>query len=124
MSKARISDVRQGVTLYYVHAFPHKGMLSYIDTIVVTERPKKKGGGLFSMCNQYFDDELGCGVFVRPWSLRDSGIIPNTYNFHKTFKTLKAAQRYAKRMDRKCLNAAEREKYTEKLLDGIVTMGF
>jgi hypothetical protein len=124
MSKAKISDVRQGVTLYYVHAFPHKGFPSYIDTIVVTERPKKKGNSTFSMCNQYFNDELGSGVFTRPWSLKDAGIIPNSYNFHSTFTSLKSAKRYAERMNRVCLTAPERVKYRHKILNDLVFNDF
>lgn len=124
MSKAKISDVRQGVTLYYVHAFPHKGIQSYIDPIIVTERPKKKGSSTFSMCNQYFNDELGSGVFTRPWSLKDAGVIPNTYNFHSTFTSLKAAKRYAERMNRVCLTAAERVKLDKKVLDDLIFADF
>ena len=104
--KVKVSDVRQGVTLYYVHAFPHKGLPSRIDTFVVTKRPES----MFAVAKIFFDDELGTGWFTRLFSLRDAGIIPNSYNFHKTFTSLKAAKLYAARMDRKCLTKQEREK--------------
>ena len=116
MSKAKISDVRQGVTLHYVHAFPHKGMPSYIESIFVTKRPFKHSIGLFSECKVFYNDDLGQGSYLRQWSLRDAGIIENKYNFHRTFTSLKAAKRYAASMDRNCLNAQEQAKLKEKLL--------
>lgn len=116
MSKAKISDVRQGVTLYHVKAFPHKGTPSYINTVIVTKRPiRRMSGALFGEVLEYFDDELGTGSYSRMFSLRDVGIIPNRYNFHSTFTSLKAAKRYAERMDRVCLNSAERVKYNRKI---------
>lgn len=118
MSKAKISDVRQGVTLYYVHAFPHKGMPSYINKVVVTKRPVRRlSGALFGEVLEYFDDDLGTGSYSRIFSLRNAGIIQNRYNFHSTFTSLKAAKRYAERMDRVCLNAAERVKYNRKIAE-------
>ena len=115
MSKAKISDVRQGVTLYYVHAFPHKEISGYITKMVVTERPKRNEIGLFSVAK--FQCADGSDSYSCPWSLRDAGIIPNKANFHKTFTSRKAAQRYLNRMNRVCLNAAERVKYNKKILD-------
>lgn len=114
MSKARISDVRQGVTLYYVHAFPHKVLKSRITPIFVTERPKRNDVGLFSKADFQGEDHLGLFIYNLPWSLKDAGIIENKANFHKTFTSMKAAKRYAARMDRVCLSAAERMKYNRK----------
>lgn len=119
MSKAKISDVRQGVTLYHVSAFPHKEMPSSIEAIFITKPAARTKNGLFSEAKYFYDDELSCGSYTSMWSLRDAGIIPNTYNFHKTFTSLKAAKRYAERMDRVCLTAAERVKYGKKV-DGFM----
>lgn len=119
MSKAKISDVRQGVTLYYVRAFPHKGVPSTINTLAVTKKPykSKQSGGTFSEAVFHFEDDFGKDFYTRQWSLSDGGIISNKYNFHNTFTSMKAAKRYAARMDRVCLTAAERVKYTQKIED-------
>ena len=113
--KVKVSDVRQGVTLYNVHAFPHKGRnKSYIDAYPVTKRPWKSehSNGLFAEARMFFSDELSTGSYTRQFSLRDAGIVPNSYNFHNTFSSLKKAQQYAARMNRQCLTAAERLKAT------------
>lgn len=119
MSKAKVSDVRQGVTLFYVHAFPHKGIKSFIDTILPTDRPKMNDTGLFGECLQFYKDDSSEGSYKRPWSLRDAGIVPNGYNFHKTFTSRKAARRYADRMDRCCLTASEQTKYLRKISEEV-----
>lgn len=126
MSKAKISDVRQGVTLYYVHAFPHKGVPSSINTLVVTKKPfkSKHSGGTFSEAVFHFEDDFGKDFYTRQWSLSDGGIIANKYNFHKTFTSMKAAKRYAARMDRVCLTAAERKKFDKKIEDVRMFAGF
>lgn len=113
--KVKVSDVRQGVTLYYVHAFPHKGAdRSYIETVQVACKPftSKYTDSLFAMGNFIFEDDLSS--YNRQFSLRDAGIIPNPYNFHKAFTNLNTAERYAKRMDRQCLTFAERAKAKRK----------
>lgn len=114
--KVKVSDVRQGVTLYYVHAFPYKGPnLSYIEAVRVTKpRYPTITGGTFAEGRFFMDDG---DSYVRPFSLRDAGIVPNRYNFHNTFTSLKKAKQYAARMDRVCLNAAEMVKYREKVRD-------
>lgn len=114
--KVKVSDVRQGVTLYYVHAFPHKGPnMSYIDVLPVSKRPwvSELTGSLFAEAK--VSDELGS--YTRMFSLSDGGIIANRYNFHNTFKSLKKAKQYAARMDRQCLTAAEGDKATRKIKD-------
>lgn len=115
MSKAKISDVRQGVTLYYVHAFPHKEISGHITQIFVTERPYHNGTGIFS--SGMFKCHDSTETYICPFSLRDAGIIPNKSNFHKTFTSRKSAERYLARMNRVCLTAAERVKYMRKILD-------
>lgn len=117
MSKAKISDVRQGVTLYYVHAFPHRGKnRSYFQPYVVSKSPVAVNGfknSLFAEAKHFYDDDLSTGSYTQQFSLRDAGIIPNKYNFHMTFTSLKKAKRYAARMDRVCLSAAERVKFNK-----------
>ncbi|MNE03049.1 hypothetical protein D3C80_955380 [compost metagenome] len=113
--KVKVSDVRQGATLFYVRAWPHKGLASSVEEIIVTKRPVMNSTGLFGEYKSFFSDDLGCGWFARPFSLKDAGIIPNPYNFHNTFSSRKAAERYAARMNRKCLTAAERIKFERKL---------
>lgn len=111
--KVKVSDIRQGVTLYYVHAFPHKGAnRSYINAYHISKKPylSKTTNSLFSECIEFFEDSNGRGSYTREFSLRDAGITPNRYNFHNSFTSLKRAKQYAARMDRRCLNAAERLK--------------
>lgn len=111
--KVKVSDIRQGVTLYYVRAFPHKGAnQSYIQAYRVSTRPRKSehSNGLFSEGLVFFEGDYGQGSFTRKFSLKDAGIIPNRYNFHNSFTSLKRAKRYAARLDQQCLNAAELQK--------------
>ena len=114
--KVKVSDVRQGVTLYLVHAFPQKGFPSYIEAMFVTKRPSMESVGLFSECKMFLDDGES---YQRPFSLRDAGIIPNRYNFHNTFTSRKAAERYAARMNRKCLTKQERDKVIRRQAEDV-----
>lgn len=109
--KVKVSDVRQGVTLYGVHAFPHRGKnKSFITVMPISERPKNSEYMKDSLFSKFRSEFRGLNdtVHYSSFSLCDAGIVSNQYNFHKTFHTLKAAERYAARMDAVCLSKAER----------------
>lgn len=111
--KAKVSDVRQGVSLYKVHAFPERGPnMAFITRMMVTRAPDARtaiGGmdlGLFAEAlHDYMD---GSGAYKSEFSLRDAGIEPNKYNSHMTFTSLRKAKSYAARMNAQRLSAAER----------------
>lgn len=112
--KVKVSDIRQGVTLYEVMAFPHKSGDAWVKTFTVESMPGLRNTkSLFADRSEWLDNAPLMGMKTRSYfSLKDCNIIPNKYNFHRVFHTLKAAQRYADRMKRGCLTADERKRVT------------
>ena len=91
--KARVKDIRQGVTLYIAH--PVYGINKY----VAHGRPFMVYGlGLFvnvKVQSQLFSKR---GSYVTKRSLCDAGISPgNSYNGRRTFFKLKHAQAWVKK---------------------------
>ncbi|MNP41982.1 hypothetical protein D3C76_1357150 [compost metagenome] len=82
----------------------------------MSKRPSMNSTGLFATCKVITP---GYDAYQRPFSLKDAGILPNRYNFHNTFTSRKAAERYAARMNRKCLTQQERDKVIRKQAEDI-----
>lgn len=124
--KVKVSDIRQGVTLYEVMAFPHKDGGAWITPITVQSTPRVRNTkSLFADQTEWLDNEPFEPKLCRSiFSLKDRNIIPNSYNFHQVFHTLKAAQRYADRMKRGCLTADERKRVVRLRRDHLDIMYF
>ena len=119
MSKAKVKDWRQGRVLFVVRGFPYRENVEpSIEVIYPTQVPRMSrycSGSLFGKQFTIADDGSERHSEV---SLQDRGILPNTYNFHKTFTKRKAAERYAAYLvsgnlsgedQRKCFVMAQRD---------------
>ena len=123
----KLSDLRQGRTLYLVMVFPEcddrfSENNSSIEKIVVAghayqDRKCSSNYGLwmFDYINQYGRIVHG---YARTWRIGSD----NGYNFHRAFTTRKQADRYYQRMLARCLTAAEAELFNKlvvrrKLMD-------
>lgn len=80
--------IKDGDVLYIVYALEEK---SFIQKIVIIGQP-------------YYHNNIGwfCkyeseGGYENDFSLQDAGIIPNTYNNHKTFVHRENAEKYLKK---------------------------
>lgn len=82
---------RQGKTLYKVYHLDSDQ--TFIDTLMISEGPTLQQLG--SIGPSWFCNEGG----VHSFSLQDCNIIPNTYNRHKVFSSLKKAVSHAKTID-------------------------
>lgn len=115
----KISDVRQGVTLYFVSMFPEadtefRRNNNRIERKIVTSRPvivnlAGKPCYKFSTINERGYYSLS--DFASTWRIG----VDNNYNFHRAFKKRRHAQAYMDRINSGCLSAAER-----KLLDRLI----
>ena len=129
MKNVKIKDLRQGVTLYYVMAFPleSKGGNATVQPYSIQSRAYLKplsGKGILRSvladalwfkethprAYRWWHDTKPNKPLVSTHSVRDSGIAvgKTNYNFHRMFHTQKQAQRYADRMNSGCLTHEER----------------
>lgn len=112
MARVTPKDLKAGVTIYKAYAFPHQASDGFIEVKHVTGRPfmNKRVGSEFAPYSSFL---MNGNVYRDTFSLHDAGILPNTYNFHKSFLSRKAAERYLRRIDSGCLTAAERSRADE-----------
>lgn len=110
--RVQFKDIKQGKTFFHAHAFPHKNdnMQSYVEPVYITGRPFETSVCWFAPNSKYGTAFVKSDSFLRGFSLRDAGVIPNEYNFHRLFRTKKEAERYVERMKAGRLTAAERIK--------------
>lgn len=98
-TRVRLKDIKQGRIIYIA-----SGEFEYIDIYLIKSKPflKYSDLGLFVKAHrisdngnlsEYYDDN--CPSCHK--SLRDMGVLNNTYNDKKTFFKLKQAQAYIKR---------------------------
>lgn len=110
--RAKLCDLREGRTVYMVHAFPHKNrQSSWLATYRLLGRVH--GGTRFVPYTEfrfYKDERL-----QYDFSALDANVIPNHYNFHRLFTTKNAAQRYLDRMKSGSYTHAERLKIHERV---------
>jgi hypothetical protein len=105
MSKMKLKDVRQGKTFYRVYAFPERNN-AFIESGVFSSPP---------FIEKYTNSEfvyIGTRDLIKK-SLMDMGVMPNDYNFHKTFKTLNSAKRYMDRMIKRQFTEEERMRFDD-----------
>lgn len=111
-NRVKYKDIKAGMTVYKVYAFPHRGASAWVEVYHVTGRPGPIIVGKMKKHHfvPYYDFNsiTGCRV-ERTFSVNDTNVIPNHYNFHRLFHTRKAAERYAQRIRTGCLTAAERK---------------
>lgn len=95
--RTQISDLRNGVTIYRVFAL---GPLSKIKVTRVASKPyalhKLSEYNLSMFIDVYSPNEnilSAKGPFIDRESLKDMNIIPNDYNGHSCYNTLRAAKR-------------------------------
>lgn len=111
-NRVKYEDLKAGVTVYKVYAFPHRGGSAWVDTYHVLGRPK---AGIVGKAKKhhfvpYTEFNFFDGIRTEhKFSISDANVIPNHYNFHQMFHTKKAAERYAQRIRTGCLTAAERK---------------
>lgn len=110
--RVKYAELKAGMTVYKVYAFPHRGESSWIVTYHVLGRPKAGLSGKAKKHHfvpytefNFFDGKR----LEYKFSIGDANVIPNHYNFHRLFHTKKAAEAYAKRVRAGCLTAAERK---------------
>lgn len=131
MKNVKIKDFRQGVTLYYVMAFPleSKGGDAKVETYNIKSRAylkkQRKGGSdvisKFLAKTLWFKESHLSSWRAKPYvsehSVTDSGVAcgKTNYNFHRMFHTRKQAQRYADRMNAGRLTHEEREHAIEMI---------
>lgn len=111
-NRVKYGELKAGMTVYKVYAFPHRGASAWVEVYRVTGRPKAANIGKEKKHHfvPYYDFNsfTGCRV-ERAFSISDANVIPNHYNFHRLFHTKNAAERYAQRIRIGCLTAAERK---------------
>ena len=97
LNYAKQSDVTVGNTLYAALILINGNgeFYNHIEKVVITTEPQPKGknNDLFAVCtiteiNSDYHKENDL------FSLEDHGIIPNSYNLHKTFTDLESAEKY------------------------------
>lgn len=111
-NRVKYEDLKAGITVFKVYAFPHRGGSAWVDTYHVLGRPK--AGIVGKARKHHFVPYTEFNFFGEKriehrFSISDANVIPNHYNFHRLFHTLKAAERYAQRIRTGCLTAAERK---------------
>lgn len=121
-NRVKYGELKAGVTVYKVYAFPHRDASAWIEVYRVTGRPGPSivGKSKKSHFVPYYDFNSFTGCRVdRSFSVGDANVIPNKYNFHRLFHTRKSAARYAQRIRTGCLTAAERKSlgHYERLWD-------
>jgi hypothetical protein len=82
--RAQVKDLVQGKTIYWVHSLQGS---SFIKKMMIVQL---KDEWLKVRSYNRFADQM----MENTHSIKDMGIIPNHYNQHKTFTTLKAATHY------------------------------
>lgn len=111
-NRVKYADIKAGMTVFKVYAFPHRGASAWVEVYRVTGRPAPGNIGREKKHHfvPYYDFNsiTGCRV-ERSFSIGDANVIPNHYNFHRLFHTRKSAERYAQRIRTGCLTAAERK---------------
>lgn len=110
-NRVKYADIKAGMTVYKVYAFPHRGASAWVEVYRVTGRPGPSIVGKSKKHHfvPYYDfNSLDGRRVERTFSVNDANVIPNHYNFHRLFHTRKAAERYAQRIRTGCLTAAER----------------
>lgn len=124
MKNVKIKDFRQGVTLYYVMAFPLENKCgdAKVETYSIKSRAYLKpltgkgfmrtilAGSLWFKESHPSSFYTGRKPFESVHSIQDSGVAvgKTNYNFYRMFHTRKQAQRYADRMNAGRLTHEER----------------
>lgn len=103
-----LRKLKKGIVVFRVHTFPYEPTANqgreWIDTLTLITRPfKMTSVGPFIGCTELVKDfgvnkDSAGTQRADTFSLHDSNIIHNSYNFHRTFLTLKNAKLYHLRM--------------------------
>lgn len=95
--KVTIEDVKIGVTLFVVRAMPNGTYLS-TEKVFVNSNIKELDHGIKSV--EVDSVKISGNMYCSDGNLylKDVGIIPNSYNKSKTFKTLTEAEAYIKEL--------------------------
>lgn len=111
--RVKYGDLKAGVTVYKVYAFPNRANGSaWVETYHVLGRPaasltgKEKKNHFVPYTEFVF---IGSKRMEHKFSVSDTNVIPGYYNWHRLFHTKAAAERYAHRMRTGCLTAHERK---------------
>lgn len=136
-NRIKFKELRQGVTVYTVHAFgPGRGegwvekervahlpiYSKSIKSYRVYTAPKKgphihrnKPELIYIPKTGKHVPSIHEGFFTGDQCIRTPISEPRTNSFHSTFRTRKAAQRYLDRINRGCFTADERKRYEAAL---------
>lgn len=113
--RVKFKDLRQGVTVYLVHAFPESES-GWIKKHVLKGKPHKNNNintwqvdYLPPENSRYYPNDP-CKLhhfMLADANVRFSDVARKPYNFHAVFHTRKEAERYMERIARGCLTHAE-----------------
>lgn len=105
--------VLPGFRMFIAYIMSHSVEHSYVAEILIRSSPRVKGtsGGPVPMITyRSVRDGKVCG-FEGEMSIRDCGIIQNTYNMHCTFLTREAADAYLRRITAQEFTHFEKRKW-------------
>lgn len=112
--RARIKDVRQGRTLWFVSCYlldPRNRKTAHVSRVECLDTPKLSKNVIHGkrtlFANFRMPSGLWPGTYDTRHSLCDQNIVWNDYNQHMAFTKQKAAEAYAARIRRGCYNAQE-----------------
>ncbi len=91
----RIKNLRQGQTVYTVHAV---GKVSFLQKHIITGKPYIQDGWFKGIDYKRFtfEPEFLRGYHNSHVSLEDMNVIPNSYNEHRLFTSRRKAESYLK----------------------------